>query len=102
MAGGCRHSSVDSSAPSILPPPGQVPNAPSTLLSIYVDLCHVETTKISQKRCRDWPIFNNKKHLHDSREHGEVRNVSPDDGRKETLVAEVLQVDGQEEGDEAE
>ena len=53
---GCRHSPVDSSAPSILAPWVQVPSTPSKLLSIYIDLCHVEKTKIT-KRGRDWPIF---------------------------------------------
>ena len=33
---GCRHSSVDSSAPSILPPQVQVPSTPSMLFSIYI------------------------------------------------------------------
>ena len=42
---GCRHSSVDSSAPSILLPRVQVLSTPSTLLSIYIDLCHVERRK---------------------------------------------------------
>ena len=42
---GSRHSSVDSFAPSILPPRVQVPSTPSTLLSPYNDLCHEEKTK---------------------------------------------------------
>ena len=46
---GCRHSSVDSSAPSILLPRVQVPSTPSMLLSIYIDLCHEEKTKINKK-----------------------------------------------------
>ena len=33
---GCRHSSVDSSAPSILLPRVQVPSTPSMLFSIYI------------------------------------------------------------------
>ena len=33
---GCHHSSVDSCAPSILPPWVRVPSTPSTLLSIYI------------------------------------------------------------------
>ena len=33
---GCRHSSVDSSTPSILPPRLWVPSTPSTLLSFYI------------------------------------------------------------------
>ena len=33
---GCRYSSVDSSAPSILPPQVWVPSTPSTLSSIYI------------------------------------------------------------------
>ena len=46
---GCRHSSVDSSAPSILLPRVQVPSTPSMFLSIYIDLCHEEKTKINKK-----------------------------------------------------
>ena len=52
---GCRHSLLDSSVPSILPPWVWVPNTQSVLLSIYIDLCHVEKTNIN-KRARDWPI----------------------------------------------
>ena len=33
---GCRYSSVDSSAPSIMPPRVQVQSTPSTLFSIYI------------------------------------------------------------------
>ena len=33
---GCRHNSVDSSAPSILPPQVRVPSTPSMLFSIYI------------------------------------------------------------------
>ena len=33
---GCRHSSVDLSAPSILPPQVQVPSTPSMVFSIYI------------------------------------------------------------------
>ena len=44
-----RHSSVDLSAPSTLPPRIRVPSSPPMLLSIYIDLCHVEKTKIKQK-----------------------------------------------------
>ena len=33
---GCHHSSVDSCAPSILPPWVQVPSTPSMLFSIYI------------------------------------------------------------------
>ena len=52
---GCRRSSVDLSAPSILAPRVRIPNTPSMLLSIY--LWHVEKTKINWKRGRDWLIF---------------------------------------------
>ena len=55
---GCRHSSVDSSAPSILPPRVRVPSTPSMLFLIYI--CHlnwnVKGTKINKKR-PGWPIF---------------------------------------------
>ena len=33
---GCRYSSVDLSAPSIMPPWVRVPNTPTTLFSIYI------------------------------------------------------------------
>ena len=46
----CHHSWVDSSLPVILLPRVQVPRTPSMLLSIYIDLCHVEKTKINKKR----------------------------------------------------
>ena len=49
---GCRHSSVDSSAPSILLPRVRVPSTPSMLFSIYI--CHlnwnVKRMKINKKR----------------------------------------------------
>ena len=55
---GCRHSSADSSALSILPPRVRVPSTPSMLFSIYI--CHlnwnVKRTKINKKR-PGWPIF---------------------------------------------
>ena len=44
-----RHSLVDSSMPSFLPPRVWVPSTPSTLLSIYIDLFLVEKTKINKK-----------------------------------------------------
>ena len=53
---GGRHSSVDSSTPTILPPRVRVPSTPSMLLSIYVDLCHVEKTKINKKGARIGPF----------------------------------------------
>ena len=46
---GCSHSSVDLSAPSILPPWVWVPSTPSMLLSIFIDLGHVEKTNINKK-----------------------------------------------------
>ena len=48
---GCRHSSVDLSAPSFLPPCVRIP---STLYQFK--LWHYEKTKINRKRGRDWPI----------------------------------------------
>ena len=59
-----RHSPVDSSAPSILPPQVRVPSTPSMLFSIY----KVQTVSFSiefeceknenkQKRSQDWAIF---------------------------------------------
>ena len=42
------YSSVDSSAPSILPPRVRVPSTPFTLLLIYIDLCCVEKDKNKQ------------------------------------------------------
>ena len=40
------HSTVDWSAPSILPPQVQIP----TLFQYIFELCHVENTKINKKR----------------------------------------------------
>ena len=49
---GCRHSSVDSSVPNILPPRVRVPSTPSMLLSFIVlcYICHLKRTKINKKR----------------------------------------------------
>ena len=47
---------MDSSAPSILPPRVRVPSTPSMLLSIYIDLCHVEKTKINKKEAGIGPF----------------------------------------------
>ena len=55
----CRHSSVDSSAPSKLLPRVRVPGTPFTLLSfmvIYLSL-YCEMNENKQKRCRVWPNF---------------------------------------------
>ena len=49
---GAFNSSVNSSAPSILPPQVQVPSTPSKLLSFFIKLCNVEKTKITQKEAR--------------------------------------------------
>ena len=49
---GRRRSSVDLSAPSVLLPLVWVPSKPSTLFSIFIDLCHLEKTKINKKRPR--------------------------------------------------
>ena len=46
---GCRHCSVDSSAPSIMPCKVRVPSTPSTLLLIFNDLCHAEKIKINKE-----------------------------------------------------
>ena len=53
----CQQGSVDSSAPTILPPRVRVPSTPSMLLSIYIDLCHVEKTKINKKEARIGPFL---------------------------------------------
>ena len=59
---GCRHSSVDSSAPSIMPPRVRLPSTPSMLLSFIVKfvlylslLCEKNENK--PKRGRVWPIL---------------------------------------------
>ena len=52
---GC-HSSMVSSAPTILWPLVRIPRTPSTLFQFVIDLwCEKEENK--QKRGRDWPIF---------------------------------------------
>jgi hypothetical protein len=43
-----------------------------------------------------------KDHIHDGHEDGEVRDVSSNESRKKALASEVLQLDGQEEGDQTE
>ena len=64
---GCRHSSVDSSAPSILPPWVQLPSMPSMLFSIivkfvlYLSMRCERRTKINKKEAGFGPFF--KKHL---------------------------------------
>ena len=53
---GCRHSSVDSSALSILPPQVRLPSTPSTLLSfivkfvLFLSLQCEKRTKVTKKR----------------------------------------------------
>ena len=49
---GCRHSSVDSSAPTILPPQVRVPSTPSMLYHLWYlcYICHLKRTKINKKR----------------------------------------------------
>ena len=46
---GCRHSSVDLSAPTILPPRVRVPSAPSTLLSFTVFVLYFSCEKDENK-----------------------------------------------------
>ena len=57
---GCRNSSVDSSAPSILPPQVQVLSTPSTLLSFMVKfvlyfLFYCEKNERKLKEAQVWP-----------------------------------------------
>ena len=52
---GCRHSSVDSSVPTILPPWVQVPSTPCTLLFVLYLSCEKNENK--QKKDPVWPIF---------------------------------------------
>ena len=47
---GCRHSSVDSSAPSILPPRFESQAHHLRFYQFIFELCHVEKTKINKKR----------------------------------------------------
>ena len=56
---GCRRSSVDSSAHSILPPgfEFQVHHLCFYELKFEFKLWRVEKTKINRKRGMDWPIF---------------------------------------------
>ena len=64
---GCRHSSLDLSAPSILPPRVWVPTTPSTLFSIYiVQIVYLsielecEKNKDKQKEAGIGPFFEKK------------------------------------------
>ena len=65
--GGCRHSSVDPSAPTILPPQVQIPSKPSKLLfHLQSNLCYnchciVKRTKINEKEAGFGPFFFKKK-----------------------------------------
>ena len=58
--GGCRHSSVDSSEPSILPPQARVPSTPSryAFINLYLNCVMWKRRKINWKRGQDWPIKN--------------------------------------------
>ena len=65
---GCRNSSVDSSAPSILLPQVRVPSKPSTLFSIYIVQTvylpiefECEKNENKHRRGRDWPFFKKNK-----------------------------------------
>ena len=55
---GCCHSSVDSSAPTILPPQVRVPSTPSMLfhLQYLCYICNVKRTKIKQKQAGFGPL----------------------------------------------
>ena len=54
MSLGWRHSSVDLSAPSILPPRVRVTSTPSILLSIYIELCRGKDE--NKQNGQDWHI----------------------------------------------
>ena len=54
---GSSHSSVDSLAPSILPPRVRVPSTSTMLNSIYIWIDSFGKDKTDMKRGRDWPIF---------------------------------------------
>ena len=54
---GSSHSSVDSLAPSILPPRVRVPSTSTMLYSIYIWIDSFGKDKTDMKRGRDWPIF---------------------------------------------
>ena len=47
---GCRHSSVDLSAPTILPPRVQIPSTPSMLLSFIVFVLYLSCEKNENKQ----------------------------------------------------
>ena len=53
-----RHSSVVSSAPTILRPRVRIPSTPSMLFQFVLKLLQ-EKNENKQKRGRDWPIFKN-------------------------------------------
>ena len=54
LAKGCRHSSVDSSAPTILPPWVWAPSTPSTLLSFIVFVLYLSCEKNENKEKEVW------------------------------------------------
>ena len=53
---GGRHSSVVSSAPTILWPQVRIPSTPSMLYSICIEIVMRKKNE-NKKRGRDWPIF---------------------------------------------
>ena len=57
--GGCRHSSVDSPAPTIMPPRVRVPSTPSMLLSFIVFVVYLscEKNENKQKEAGYGPFF---------------------------------------------
>ena len=53
---GCRHSSVESSAPTILPPRVRVPSMPSTLFHLFVLYLSCEKNENKQKEAGFGPF----------------------------------------------
>ena len=58
----CRHSSVDSSLPSILPPRVQVPSTPSAFLSIYIWIVSCGKDENKQKEAGIGQFFEKNSH----------------------------------------
>ena len=54
---GCRHSSVESSAPTILPPRVRVPSMPSTLFHLFVLYLSCEKNENKQKEAGFGPFL---------------------------------------------
>ena len=83
---GCRHSSVDLSAPSILLPWVKVPSGDLRFYQIIIELCDVEKTKMSKKQAGIGPLKELLHHCHVLCRSGDS-NAQPFNCRTSMLTA---------------